>query len=174
MNLTFKGILRFYCRELTGLQTDNLKKLCHATVDKAPAAAEAVMVFAAIQGKASYLATVSEGLWMEASYREMARCMDEPEKVIPFLLSEEAPQRYRSVWQAYVAKRDAILVDRRIIALMRAKTLAAMAQTGLTGYRISEDLSLNKGNVYAFLRQGDSSKVSRATARRILEYACAG
>ena len=104
MNLTFKGFLRFYCRELTGLQTDNLKKLCHATVDKAPAAAEAVMVFAAIQGKASYLATVSEGLWMEASYREMARCMDEPEKVIPFLLSEEAPSAIgacgRPMWRS--------------------------------------------------------------------------
>ncbi len=28
MNLTFKGFLRNYCRELTGLETDNLKNYC--------------------------------------------------------------------------------------------------------------------------------------------------
>ena len=51
MNLTLKGFLRGYCRELTGLQTDNLRKLLGAVLDNAPSAAEALMGFAAVQGK---------------------------------------------------------------------------------------------------------------------------
>ena len=61
MNLTFKGFLRGYCRELTGQQTDNLRKLCKAVVCDQPAAAEALMVFAALQGKAEYLASFTMG-----------------------------------------------------------------------------------------------------------------
>ena len=39
-----------------------------------------------------------------------------------------------------------------------------------TRYGLCRDLNLNKGNVYAYLA-GDDSKVSRETARRIMEYA---
>ena len=170
MNLTFKGFLRSYYRELTGLQTDSLKKLCAAAADGSPAAAEAIMVFAAIQGKAPYLVALSRGTWMEKDYEAAASCLGAPEEVASFLQSECAPQRYQKVWSAYVAKRDAVLTDRRVIDLMRRKILTAMEQRGLTGCRICEELGLNKGNVYAFLGKGDSSKVSRATARRILEY----
>ena len=34
-------------------------------------------------------------------------------------------------------------------------------------------LGLNRGNVYAYLNGGDVTKVSRATARRIMEAAAA-
>ncbi|WP_080800429.1 hypothetical protein [Arabiibacter massiliensis] len=40
MNLTFRGFLRLYCRELSGLQTDSIKKLCESAATDAPRLAE--------------------------------------------------------------------------------------------------------------------------------------
>ena len=54
---------------------------------------------------------------------------------------------------------------------MREKTLDAIESGGLTVYRLCKDLDLNQGNVYAYLGKGDASKVSRATARRLMEHA---
>lgn len=62
------------------------------------------------------------------------------------------------------------MADRRINALMRKRTLGALGKSGVTRYGLCRDLNLNKGNVYAYLA-GDDSKVSRKTARRIMEYA---
>ena len=62
------------------------------------------------------------------------------------------------------------VADRRINALMRKRTLGALEESGVTRYGLCRDLNLNKGNVYAYLA-GDDSKVSRETARRIMEYA---
>ena len=53
---------------------------------------------------------------------------------------------------------------------MRKKTLEALEESGETRYGLCRALHLNKGNVYAYLA-GDDSKVSRKTARRIMEYA---
>ena len=39
----------------------------------------------------------------------------------------------------------------------------------MTVYRLCRDLGFNEGNVYACLDAGDVTKVSRATARRIME-----
>ncbi len=128
MNLTFKGFLRLYCRELTGLQTDNLKRLRDAVASDAPAAAEALMVFAAIQGKARYLLELSHGTWMEAGYAQVIGSLADSARIEDYLRSSSAPERYRKVWRAFEAKRDAIVADRRVSELMRGKTRAAMRE----------------------------------------------
>lgn len=171
MNLTFKGFLRGYCRELTGLQTDNLKKLLSAVLNDAPAASEAVMVFAAAQGKAMYLSRLAEGTPYGDSYAKVADGIGNSLSLEAFLAGDEAPERYRKVWLAYCARKDAAKTDRRVIALMRDKTLAAMRRTSRTAYGICKELGLNRGNVYAYLNGGDVTKVSRETARRIMEVA---
>ncbi len=171
MNLTFKGFLRAYCRELTGLETDSLKRLISRTVNKTPAAAETVMAFAAIQGKAEYAASLAKGSWLEDGYRKFLTEYAAFGSVDEYLSSKHAPDRYRKVWRAYLAKRDAVVADRRVSALMREKTRTFMSRSGLTIYELCKALGLNKGNVYAYLNKGDTSKVSRATARRIMEFA---
>ena len=169
--LTLKGFLRGYVRELVGLQTDNLRKLCAAVETDSPAAAEALMAFAGTQGKEGYLASLAVGSWMEKGYSIAAEAIQACGSVETYLASPMAPERYRKVWGAYVAKRDAIQVDRRVVSLMRDKTLAALRSSHMSVYRLCKDLGLNEGNVYAYLNAGDTSKVSRATARRIMEHA---
>ena len=54
---------------------------------------------------------------------------------------------------------------------MRKKTLDALHTNNVSIYRLCKDLGLNLGNVYAYLSKGDATKVSRDTARTIMEYA---
>lgn len=170
MRLTFKGFLREYCRQLSGLETDNLKKLCVVADSTASRVAEPLFLFALEQGKLSYLLEVASGTWMEHDYRVLAQRTHGCSSAEEFLQQSGIPERYIKVWNAYVAERDAINKDRRITALMRAKILEALEAKGQTPYRVCKDLDLNVGNVYAYLHKGDVTKVSRDTARRILEY----
>ena len=121
MNLTFKGFLRSYCRELTGLNTDNLSRLVKAAASNAPAAAEAVFVFAAVQGKASYATKLARGAWLQDGYEKVAEMLSDGRSVESFLESDETPERYKKVLAAYRARKTAIEADRRVIALMREK-----------------------------------------------------
>lgn len=175
MNLTFKGFLRGYVRELTGLETDNLRKLLAATVVEAPAAAEALMAFAAVQGKAGYLASLAQGTTLEESYAEFAKHAEGcgEEDITEYLAGGGSTPRYQKVWLAYRAKKEAVDADRRVIGLMRKKTLESIEGTGATVYSLCKALGLNIGNAYAYLNKGDVRKVSRATARRIMEAASA-
>ena len=171
MNLTFKGFLREYCRELTGLQTDDLRRLVRSCAKASPAAAEAVMVFAAVQGKAAYAASLAKDTWMEDSFESFANQIGGVEDIETYLTTEAVPERYKKVLSAYHAKKYAIKADRRVISLMREPILAALEKSGTTIYSACAQLKLNKGNVYAYLNKGDASKVSRSTARRIMEFA---
>lgn len=171
MNLTFKGFLRQYCRELTGLKTDNLRKLAAVIATEAPHAAEALFLFAAEQDKANHLVDASSGTWAEALFRESARRLTESGSVKAFLSRDETPERFKKVRQAYEARTTQIQADRRVIALMRSRTLEALEEKGLSVYRLCADLKLNQGNIYAYLNKGDVSKVSRATARKIMDWA---
>ena len=169
MNLTFKGFLRLYCRELTELQTDNLRKLIHAAATTCPAAAEAVMLYAAMQEKHYYAAGLAQGTWMEENYKSVVEKLEQYENVLAYLESKDAPERYKKVLAAYHAQKNAVCADRRVVLLMRTKTLSLLNESHTSIYSIYKQLGLNKGNLYAYLNKGDASKVSRTTARRILQ-----
>lgn len=171
MNLTYRGFLRGYCRELTGLDTDSMRKLSAAVASDAPHAAEALFLFACEQGRLDLLLEASSGAWMEPLYRESASRLASLGAVEGFLDDAATPERFRKVRDAYLAKARGAEADRRVIALMRERTLAAIRESGVTVYRLCADLGLNQGNVYAYLNKGDLAKVSRATARRLMARA---
>lgn len=173
MNLTFKGFLKGYCRELTGLETSSLRKLLSAVLGDAPAAAEAVMVFAAAQGKAKYLCDLAEGTRVEGLYATFLERLEACGSLELALTADDMDQRFRKVWFAYLSKKEAIKADRRVISLMRTKTLEALGRANTTIYALCGQLGLNRGNVYAYLNGGDVSKVSRQTARRIMDASIA-
>ena len=57
-----------------------------------------------------------------------------------------------------------------IKALMQKQIVERQTEKGITNYRIYKNLNLNPGNVNAFLRNGDVSKVGLDTARNILSF----
>ena len=74
-----------------------------------------------------------------------------------------------NIHEAFYAQGDTLAADRRINSLMRPKITDALKGKNVTRYRLCKDLGLNLGNVYAYLA-GDDTKVSKATARRMLNY----
>lgn len=166
---TFEGFLKRYCVELSGENTISLSKLCRLAASEIPRLAEPLFLLALARKKGDYLVGLSCNTRLENDYRIWNRKAQGFDSALEFAESEHAPARIRSVAQAFHAQDDALNADRRIVALMRDKTLAALSSSAVTRYRLCKDLGLNKGNVYAYLA-GDTTKVSRSTARRIMEY----
>ena len=169
MRRTLKGFLEEYCRELSGLDTVSLRKLVAAAEDNARLV-EPLFALAAVQGKADYLARISEGRWFHDDYGALADRLEDYGPVEALLSSDDAPPRYTAVLEAFRAQGDVLAADRRINALMRPRIVEALARKGLSRYRLCKDLGLNLGNVYAYLA-GNDAKVSKETARRMLRYA---
>ena len=176
MNLTFKGFLKAYCRELSGLETSNLRKLLSATQNDSPRAAEPLILYALAQGKLCYLASLSNVPWIQSLCKEASDVLglsmptnDADLAAVFNALPNDS--RFKKVWIAYQAKKHSIANERRIAKLMRDKTIAALQTSGITPYKLCKDLGLNMGNVYAYLNKSDTSKVSLETARRIMKYA---
>lgn len=170
MNLTFEGFLKGYCRELSGQQSLNFRKLVKRATADAPRVAEPLFLLALAQGKAEYVLSLSEDSWMEEGYRDVFSLYGQAGSLASLCAGDKLPNRYANVWRAYRGMKEKPVADRRVNALMRKRTLKALEESGVTRYSICRDLHLNKGNVYAYLA-GDDSKVSRKTARRIMEYA---
>lgn len=170
MNLTFEGFLKGYCRELSGQQSLSFRKLVERATTVEPRVAEPLFLLALAQGKAEYVLGLSEGSWMEEGYRDVLSLYDQTGSLASLCIEDKLPNRYANVWRAYRGVKEKPAADRRVNALMRKRTLEALKESGATRYSLCRDLHLNKGNVYAYLA-GDDSKVSRETARRIMEYA---
>lgn len=170
MNLTFEGFLKGYCRELSGQQSLSFRKLVKQATTVEPRVAEPLFLLALAQGKAEYVLGLSAGSWMEEGYRRVLSLYNQAGGLASLCVKDDLPNRYANVWRAYRGTKEKPAADRRVNALMRRRTLEALADSSLTRYGLCRDLRLNKGNVYAYLA-GDDSKVSRETARRIMEYA---
>ena len=169
MHRTLKGFLKDYCRELSGADTANLRKLVTAAQSNARLV-EPLFALAAAQGETGYLTRISEGAWFHNDYEVLAGKLEEHGSLEALLSSDDAPPRYAAVLAAFRAQGDALSADRRMNALLRPRIAKALAQKGITRYKLCKALGLNPGNVYAYLA-GDDAKVSKETAWRMLGYA---
>ena len=85
--------------------------------------------------------------------------------------SHELPEGYLKVWRSYCSVRDAVLADNDTKELIHRRVLELQQKKKLTNYRLYKDLKLNPGNVNAWLKHNDSSKMSLDCARQIYKYA---
>ena len=85
--------------------------------------------------------------------------------------SPELPEGYLKVWRSYCSVRDAALADNDTKELIHRRVLELQQKKKLTNYRLYTDLKLNPGNVNAWLKHNDSSKMSLDCARQIYKYA---
>ena len=81
--------------------------------------------------------------------------------------SPELPEGYLKVWRSYCSVRDAVLADNDTKELIHRRVLELQQKKKLTNYRLYTDLKLNPGNVNAWLKHNDSSKMSLDCARQI-------
>lgn len=179
MKLTMKGFLLAECNRLLDLErrTTSLKKMYRAAAEPAGARArEYVFLFAVEADKLDALLRIACAE-AQSDFSEM--CKELAPAAAPFSGDAEGflaanenrlNKRFLQVSDAFHAPEAHRENNEHVKRLMREKTLKALREVGVTPYMMVRDLGLNKGNAYAYLR-GDVSKVSRATARRMYDYA---
>lgn len=83
---------------------------------------------------------------------------------------DDSLSEYRTIYENYLNKKNAKANEDKLKSLMQKRIVEVQAEKGITNYRIYKALNLNPGNVNAYLKDGNSSKVGLKTARRILTY----
>ena len=77
---------------------------------------------------------------------------------------------YKTVHDNFVYMRDRKHKEDSIKALMHTKIVERQSQKGITNYRVYKSLNLNPGNLNAYLKNCDTSKVSLDTVRNVLAF----
>ena len=84
--------------------------------------------------------------------------------------SDKLTPEFHKVWRTYQSLKNRNKSDNETKELMRKKVKRLQNETGVTNYRIYTDLKLNPGNLNAWLKHGESEKVSLDVARKTLRY----
>ena len=120
-----------------------------------------------------YCSTILQTARSSAEYEQLSNRYFAERKCCCFLekQSPELPEGYLKVWRSYCSVRDAALADNDTKELIHRRVLELQQKKKLTNYRLYTDLKLNPGNVNAWLKHNDSSKMSLDCARQIYKYA---
>ena len=169
--LTFRGFLTQYVRNLSVGTTNSLYKLAEEASKDNPRLREPLFLYALYSQKQDVLLQATKDATLHAIYFEMTQRYTTDAMTEVFVSgSEEVPAEYTKVWRSYMSKKNRGQADAHTKELMRQKVKRLQEKHGVTNYRIYTDLKLNPGNLNAWLKHGDSDKVSLDTARRTLRY----
>jgi len=172
--MSFESYLLKYAQELTGSKTTSLKKLLELSLDGHSRAVEPVFLLHVLRGKGDLTLKQLESTSFEEGIQYILSKSTDEDSLLKLLAdkAENNPliERYQKVLQAYSASLVKLSVNREAISIMREKMLSMMRRKGISNYRVYTDLSLNPGNINSFLKNNDTSKVSRKTARKMLDY----
>ena len=166
--LSFLGFLKQYLPTLSGTDSLNLRKLMCLS-ETVPRLREPLFLYALEADKVPVMersAGVDScfSVWCRTYTKLGMRDMLEAD-------APELPEGFRKVWRSYLTVTRRIQNDDHTKALMLAKVRRLQQEKHLTNYRVYTDLKLNPGNTNAWLKHGDSRKVSLEAARRVLHYA---
>ena len=169
--LTFKGFLKQYVAELSGVQTASVHKLADRMAEN-PRLKEPLFLYALAFNKVELLLRYTANSTIAAEYEQLSNLYSlEQMLVLLEKQSSELPEGYLKVWRSYCSVRDAALADNDTKELIHRRVLELQQKKKLTNYRLYKDLKLNPGNVNAWLKHNDSSKMSLDCARQIYKYA---
>lgn len=77
---------------------------------------------------------------------------------------------FQTIYKNYLYAKNRTENENKIKLLMYRKIYEVKESKNITNYFIYKNLNLNSGNANAFLKYGDTSKVSLETVRRILAF----
>ena len=170
-DLTFRGFLTQYVRQLATEETNSLYKLAAEAGSNNPRLREPLFLYAVYSQKEKVLLQATKEPALYAEYDRMAalytadRMTELFEQASPLL-----PAEYHKVWRSYQSRKNRGQADEHTKELMRQKVKRLQETKGVTNYRIYTDLKLNPGNLNAWLKHGNGDKVSLETARNTLRY----
>lgn len=168
--LTFLGFLREYVKHLSEQNTTNIYKLtCECS--RNPRLRESLFLYALESEKLGLLekaaATSHEDLL--AGWARQYSSRDSMKHLLE-TYNSSLPANFQKVWRTYDSLANRTVTDNHTKELMRQKIIALQGKSGVSNYRLYTDLKMNPGNMNAWLKHGDSSKVSLQAARTTLHY----
>ena len=169
--LTFKGYLRQYVRALSYAKTNGLYRLAHEAATNNPRLREPLLLYALFWNKAEVLlkATKDRKLYLEYTHYLTTYDVYSMEKAL-INGDSSLPERLTRVYQSYLVARKKVQNENHTKLLMRNRILKLQKEKNVSTYRLFKDLNLNHGNITAFLKHGDCSKLSLDKARSTLSY----
>jgi hypothetical protein len=169
--LTFAGFLESYVRSLAGKNTVALAELVERSVAE-PRLVEPMLLWAVTSGRVARLARLLDGRGRLQRELSVLVELQQTDSLVSCLMSEDSRLRpgYSKVWRSYVARRDAQNRDAELKLEGRRRVLALESRKRVTRYRMAKDLGLNPGNLYAFLAQGNPTKLSLDRVVQLVEY----
>ena len=169
--LTFPGFLGQYVHALSLSGSKSLYKLAKEAASSNPRLREPLFLYALFSDKSHVLSAAARSLPVVREYEELLGRYDK-ESMESALINDDPALgvEYRKVYKSYLSVRDKKKNENQTKALMRGKILRLQNEAGVSDYRIYKDLNINQGNLHAYLKHGDCSKVSLDTARKTVDY----
>lgn len=169
--LTFFGYLRTYVPRLADMDSQALSKLAER-LSQRPRATEPLLLLAVVSGRTEETQTLLSTKPRLLAELELLTRLEMAGDLEGALEREDPRLRpeYHKVWRGYVVRRDAGRRDADLKLEARRRVLQLEKSKSVTRYRMAKDLGLNQGNLYAFLAQGNVSKLSLERAYQLVEY----
>ena len=164
--LTFKGFLAKYVRALSMQNTLSIYRLVREAECANPRLREPLTLYALFYGQGHALCRAVKGGWID---RQVITCS--PDELTVMLRGEHPvlSENFKKVYRSYRVVAAMQQADDNTKRLLLERTRRLQAKNGVSNYRLYRGLGLNPGNVNAYLKTGNTSKVSLKTARRLYE-----
>ncbi len=85
-------------------------------------------------------------------------------------LEGDSLSEYRTIYENYLNRINKQANEDKVKRMMYQRIVQLQQEKDITNYAVYKTLKLNPGNANAFLKNGDVSKLSLDTVRRILEF----
>ena len=159
---TFIGYLKEYIKDVSGLSTSNIHKLSKELKSNYRLQ-DPLILYCALTKKQEVLIRYTGGRYWAILYKVNKD---------NFITGDFYNGKYdfKKIWDSYQNKLNYQNNDNQFKKALRKEIVTMMSDKNISKYRIYTDLKLNHGNINAYLKNDDVSKVSSETAKRIYRY----
>ncbi|MCF0108104.1 MAG: hypothetical protein HUJ59_03795 [Bacilli bacterium] len=163
--LTILGFLKSYLLKLSSINSLNVALLCKE-IDNNPRLEPLIITYCYYANKKNVLEK------RFASRNKKSEIIEKYERseFIAAFEKQELESEYKKIFDTYNLKKEHIYYERINIEKIRNNVLKMLKEKKISKYRIYTDLSLNPGNINAWIKNNDSTKVKLDTAIKISSF----
>lgn len=165
--LTFKGYLLSQLRELSGFNSTSLYTFSQLARNNARLKDVLSLYLVMYTGEKLRSKLLKKFDYLNSSCEKLKGLNYDNAETY---LQNDSLSEYRTVYNNFLNQQNRKEQEERLKMMMYRKIAEVKQAKCVTNYRIYNELNLNPGNVNAFLKNEDTSKVSVDTARKILAF----
>lgn len=160
--ITFKGYLERQMCELSDCKSKSLYKFARLAENNARLKDVLCLYFSFYVNDKLKNQLTKKYKYLSEECRKLSK--KSPEDI------DDSLSEYKTVYTNYLNQKNSMESTNKIKLLMWKRIVELKTEKGISNYQIYKSLNLNSGNVNAFLKNADVSKVGLDTVRRMLSY----